>query len=63
MIAQCLRRDGHTALMWAVYKGHLDIVRRLVDAKADVDAKDTCAALWSAVLGLISSHRILSFGG
>jgi hypothetical protein len=41
-----LRRDGHTALMWAVYSGHLDIVRRLVDAKADVDAKDKCAALW-----------------
>ncbi len=34
-----LLQDGSTALIWASYNGHLDIVRTLVEAKADINAK------------------------
>ncbi len=35
--------DGHTALHGAARFGHMRVCQLLVDAKADVDAKDGCA--------------------
>ena len=33
-----IRQDGDTCLMWAAWKGHVDVVRLLVELKADIDA-------------------------
>ena len=35
-------QDGKTALMWAAGNGHGEIVRLLVEARADKDLKDAC---------------------
>lgn len=41
---------GRTALMWASYSGHADVVKTLIGARADIDAKDSegRTALWWA---------------
>ena len=32
--------DGWTPLHWAAYNGHTDVVKALITAEADVDAKN-----------------------
>ena len=46
--------DGETALMWASYNGHLEVVKLLVTLGADVNAKDkngNTALMWAIYNG------------
>ena len=39
-------QDGWTALMKATEKGHLEVAKALIDARADVNLKDTVQRVW-----------------
>ncbi len=49
-------RYGTTALHYAAQKGHLEVVRILVDHGADVDAKETEAAMTPLMFAVFKGH-------
>ena len=53
-------QNGYTALILASMKGHLDVVKHLVEHKADVNANDCVITALSD--GLFASFIDLSYG-
>ncbi len=44
--------NGHTALLWASFQGHTDVVRQLLDKGTNVDARNNdgyTPLLWAAL--------------
>ena len=40
LISSLLLQNGFTALIWASWNGHLNVVRTLLDSGGDINAKD-----------------------
>ena len=58
--------DGDTALMWAVFKGHKDVVKVLLEAGADVNASNKngdTALMWAVFKGHKDVVKVLYEAG
>jgi ankyrin repeat protein len=52
-----LRQDGKSALLWASEKGHVEIVKLLLGAKADVHGQDKVRTCVQTVLQHVSMYE------